>query len=73
MLTLDEHQNIKEISYKPDKVKYLLKYILRKEIDKFWMFCKVLEPEYPVLADLLRQNGKNSTDPVPIGRMLMLY
>lgn len=57
VLTFDEHQNIKTTGYKPDKVKYLIKYILKKSVSDFWLFCDVLEPHYQQLAELLRHGA----------------
>ncbi|XP_060552892.1 uncharacterized protein LOC132714134 isoform X3 [Ruditapes philippinarum] len=57
VLTFDEHQDIKNTDFKPKKVENLIKYILRKSVSDFWLFCKALEVHYPSLAELLRRGA----------------
>lgn len=58
VLTFDEHEDIRNIPFKPKKVKYLIEYIIRKPEHIYWTFCNVLEKHYQPLADQLRQDPK---------------
>lgn len=54
VLSLDEHQDIKQTNFKPAKVKNLIEYLLRKPEKDFFAFCHVLEKHYQPLAELLK-------------------
>ncbi|XP_053395373.1 uncharacterized protein LOC123523932 [Mercenaria mercenaria] len=61
VLSLDEHQDIKNTDFKPKKVQFLIQYILRKSVKDFLAFCSVLERHYPSLADLLKRGESGPT------------
>lgn len=65
VLSLDEHQDIKQTNFKPDKVKNLIKYLLRKSEKDFFAFCNVLGKHYQLLAELLKTGAP---EPVAIGK-----
>ncbi|WAR24334.1 hypothetical protein MAR_038003 [Mya arenaria] len=55
VLSFDEHENIRSIEFKPDKMLCLCEYVLRKSWKAFGVFCQTLkeEPIYSHIADKL--------------------
>lgn len=54
VLEFDEHENIQDVPFKPDKLKYLVKYINKKTFREYNDFVHVLEEEYPSLCKDLK-------------------
>jgi hypothetical protein len=54
VLEFDEHENIQDMKFKPDKLKYLIKYIQNKTSREFYNFVHVLEEEYPHICNDLK-------------------
>jgi hypothetical protein len=46
VLEFDEHQNISDVTFKPEKINCLIKYLHRKTEQTFNDFCKVLKKAY---------------------------
>lgn len=62
VLSLDEHQNITDIKYKPDKMDAIVRYVLKGGADAFFPFHSAVKSEYPKLAEkLLHDKGNEST------------
>ncbi|XP_053395376.1 uncharacterized protein LOC128555805 isoform X2 [Mercenaria mercenaria] len=53
VIEFDEHENIQDMQFKPDKLKYLIKYIKKKTVTEYERFVQVIEEEYPHLCDVL--------------------
>ncbi|XP_052818412.1 uncharacterized protein LOC128244448 [Mya arenaria] len=68
VLSIKEHQNIKEISFYPTKVKYILKYILRKDEEVFMLFYHVIEKHCKPLASRMRQAMKEAYENFDLGK-----
>jgi len=58
VLTLKEHQDITETIFYPDKVKSIIKYILRKDEEAFLYFFHAVQKYYPPLANKILQAMK---------------
>lgn len=53
VLTFDEHQNLIEIEFKPNRMMYLCEYVLRKPPRAFVALCSIMQHDYKDIADRL--------------------
>ncbi|WAR24427.1 hypothetical protein MAR_038096, partial [Mya arenaria] len=75
VLSFDEHENIKNIDFKPDKMLCLCEYVLRKQWKASGVFCQTLkeEPIYSHIADKLISEHRGRKTPKGYGVSEITY